>query len=50
MGFVGLPGADNARERADGIREAIKGSKVEMVDVRADDVYVDLTPARSPAS
>ena len=38
MGFVGLPGADNARERADGIREAIKGSKVEMVDVRADDI------------
>ncbi len=38
MGFVGLPGADNARERADGIREAIKGSKVELVDVRADDI------------
>ena len=38
MGFVGLPGADNARERADGIREAIKGSKIELVDVRADDI------------
>ena len=38
MGFVGLPGADNARERADGIRDAIKGSKVELVDVRADDI------------
>lgn len=38
MGFVGLPGADNARERADGIRDAIKGTKVELVDVRADDI------------
>ncbi len=38
MGFVGLPGADNARERADGIRAAIKGSKIELVDVRADDI------------
>ncbi len=38
MGFVGLPGADNARERADGIRDAIKGSKIELVDVRADDI------------
>jgi ribose transport system substrate-binding protein len=38
MGFVGLPGADNARERIDGIKDAIKGSKVELVDVRADDI------------
>ena len=38
IGFVGLPGADNARERADGIRDAIKGSKIELVDVRADDI------------
>jgi ribose transport system substrate-binding protein len=38
MGFVGLPGADNARERIEGVRETIKGSKVELVDVRADDV------------
>ncbi|MGI4765218.1 MAG: sugar-binding protein [Janthinobacterium lividum] len=38
MGFVGLPGADNARERADGIRDAIKGSKIDLVDVRADDI------------
>jgi ribose transport system substrate-binding protein len=38
MGFVGLPGADNARERIEGIREAIKGSKVELVDVRGDDI------------
>ena len=38
MGFVGLPGADNARERIEGMREAIKGSKVELVDVRGDDI------------
>ena len=38
MGFVGLPGADNARERIDGFKDAIKGSKVELVDVRADDI------------
>lgn len=38
MGFVGLPGADNARERIEGMREAIQGSKVELVDVRGDDI------------
>jgi ribose transport system substrate-binding protein len=38
MGFVGLPGADNARERIEGMREAIKGSKIELVDVRGDDI------------
>jgi ribose transport system substrate-binding protein len=38
IGFVGLPGADNARERIEGIREAIAGSKVELVDVRGDDI------------
>src|SRR6267154_90404 len=38
MGFVGLPGADNARERIDGVKETIKGSKIELVDVRADDI------------
>jgi ribose transport system substrate-binding protein len=37
MGFVGLPGADNARERIDGFKDTIKGSKIELVDVRADD-------------
>jgi len=36
MGFVGLPAADNARERIEGVRAAIKGSKVELVDVLAD--------------
>jgi ribose transport system substrate-binding protein len=38
MGFVGLPGADNARERIEGVQEAIKGSKVELVDIRGDDI------------
>jgi ribose transport system substrate-binding protein len=37
MGFVGLPGADNARERIEGFNETIKGSKIVQVDVRADD-------------
>jgi ribose transport system substrate-binding protein len=38
MGFVGLPGADNARERVEGIKAALQGSKVELVDVRGDDI------------
>jgi ribose transport system substrate-binding protein len=38
VGFVGLPGADNARERIEGVKEAIKGSKVELVDVRGDEI------------
>ena len=38
IGFVGLPGADNARERIEGIKAAIAGSKVELVDVRGDDI------------
>ncbi len=38
MGFVGLPGADNARERIEGVRETIKGTKIELVDVRGDDI------------
>jgi ribose transport system substrate-binding protein len=38
MGFVGLPGADNARERVEGIKAALSGSKVELVDVRGDDI------------
>jgi ribose transport system substrate-binding protein len=37
MGFVGLPGADNARERIEGFKDTLKGSKIELVDVRADD-------------
>ena len=38
MGFVGLPGADNAKERVQGIKEAIAGTKITLVDVRADDI------------
>jgi ribose transport system substrate-binding protein len=38
IGFVGLPGADNARERIEGIRQAIEGSGVELTDVRGDDI------------
>jgi ribose transport system substrate-binding protein len=38
IGFVGLPGADNARERIEGMKEVIAGSKVELIDVRGDDI------------
>jgi ribose transport system substrate-binding protein len=38
IGFVGLLEADNARERIEGIKDAIAGSKVELVDVRGDDI------------
>ena len=38
MGFVGLPGADNARERVEGIKQGIAGTKITIVDVRADDI------------
>ena len=38
MGYVGLPGADNARERVEGIKKAIAGTKITLVDVRADDI------------
>src|SRR6476661_9001184 len=38
MGFVGLPGADNARERIEGVKETIKGTKIELIDVRGDDI------------
>src|SRR5262252_5745361 len=36
--FVGLLGADNARERIEGVRETIKGSKVTLSDVRGDEI------------
>ncbi len=45
MLFVGTLDADNARERVQGIREALKGSKVEIIDVRTD--QVDFTKAKS---
>jgi ribose transport system substrate-binding protein len=38
VGFVGLLGADNARERIEGVQKVIAGSKVELVDVRGDEI------------
>lgn len=38
IGFVGLLGADNARERIEGMKSALAGSKVELTDVRGDDI------------
>ena len=38
MGFVGNTGADNARERIEGVKATIKGSKVDLVDVRGDEI------------
>ena len=38
IGFVGLLDADNAHERIEGVKDALAGSKVELVDVRGDDI------------
>ncbi|PBC05363.1 sugar-binding protein [Mesorhizobium sp. WSM3860] len=38
LGFVGLLGADNAKERIEGMKDGLKGSKIELVDVRGDDI------------
>jgi len=45
IGFVGLPGADTAKERINGYNEAVKGTGLELVDVRGDDI--DQTRARA---
>jgi ribose transport system substrate-binding protein len=45
MGFVGFLGADNAKERIAGFRQAVKGKGIELLDVRGDDV--DFAKARS---
>jgi ribose transport system substrate-binding protein len=45
MGFVGLPGADNAKERIQGYNEAVAGTGLELIDVRGDDI--DQTRARA---
>jgi ribose transport system substrate-binding protein len=45
MMFVGTMDADNARERAQGIKDAIKGTKIEIVDIRTDGV--DFAKAKS---
>lgn len=44
IGFVGLLGADNARERIEGMKSALEGSNVELIDVRGDDI--DMTRAK----
>jgi ribose transport system substrate-binding protein len=38
MMFVGTMDADNARERVEGIRQAIAGTKIDIVDIRTDGV------------
>jgi ribose transport system substrate-binding protein len=45
MLFVGTMDADNARERVQGIREVLAGTKIEIIDVRTD--QVDFTKAKS---
>jgi ribose transport system substrate-binding protein len=48
MLFVGKLDARNAQERIQGIKEALEGSKVEIIDVRTDDV--DSVRAKSNVS
>ncbi|MGO4440573.1 sugar-binding protein [Rhizobium sp. RAF56] len=38
LGFVGLLGADNAKERIQGMKDGLKGTKIDLVDVRGDDI------------
>jgi len=45
IGFVGLPGAANAKERLQGYNEAVAGTGLEITDVRGDDI--DQTRARA---
>ena len=45
MGFVGFLGADNAKERIAGFKQAVDGKGIELVDTRGDDV--DFAKARS---
>ncbi len=44
IGFVGLLGADNARERIEGMKASLEGSNVQLIDVRGDDI--DMTRAK----
>lgn len=46
--FVGKADAQNAKERAQGIREELQGSNVEIVDTRTDDT--DIARAKSNAA
>lgn len=45
MVFVGKSDAQNARERFDGLKESLSGSKVEIIDLRTDDT--DLVRAKA---
>lgn len=47
MLFVGTLDADNARERVQGIREVLKGTKIHIIDVRTD--QADFAKAKSNA-
>ena len=38
LGFVGLPGADNAKERIQGFKDGLAGTKITLDDVRGDDI------------
>lgn len=38
IGFVGLLGADNAKERIQGFNDGLKGTNIVMTDVRGDDI------------
>ncbi len=48
MVFVGKSDARNAKERYEGLKEALKGSKVEIIDLRTDDT--DRVRAKSNAA
>jgi ribose transport system substrate-binding protein len=48
LGFVGLLGADNARERIQGFKQGIQGTKITLIDVRGDDL--DQTRAKENVS
>jgi len=45
VGFVGLPGADNAKERLEGYNEAVKGTGLEITEDIGD--QIDQTRARA---
>lgn len=38
LGFVGLLGADNAKERIQGMKDGLQGTKIDLIDVRGDDI------------
>jgi len=38
LGFVGLLGADNAKERIEGFKDGLAGTKITLDDVRGDDI------------